>query len=100
MNHLGTLIAMSTYMGIAESTNRTHVTRPAMFIREACQPGNLSPIFSIQGRRSDFLSFLSEIGNPKYVHENSAGVQDRVKHAASTSTSHLMGTTQLFWRLV
>ena len=65
MNHLGTFNAIRTCIGRAEITNRTQVARPAMFIRLAFQLGNLSPILSTQGKRSIFLSFLSDIGRPK-----------------------------------
>ena len=52
---------------MAVSTKRTRTTRPANVICEAFHPGSLLGIFSIQGSRSPLLSFLSDIGNPKYV---------------------------------
>ena len=67
----------------------------------ACHPGNLSPIFSIQGSKSAYLNFLSENGRPKYVQGNWAGVQGIYVLMLSTAgCSHLMGIAQLFWRLV
>jgi hypothetical protein len=72
-----------------------------MFISIAFDPGSLSPIFSIQGSKLDFLSFLSEFGNPKYVHGNSANVQGRVILTLSIACySHLIEITQLFCKLV
>lgn len=68
-------MAINTWMGRADRTNLTQTARPAKFIREAFQPGNLSPTFSIQGKRFYLLNFLSEMDNPKYVHGNSAVVQ-------------------------
>ena len=52
---------------MAVSTKRTRTARPANVISEAFHPGSLLGIFSIQGSRSPLLSFLSDIGNPKYV---------------------------------
>lgn len=40
MNHLGTLRAINTYVGMAESTKRTHVALLAIFIKKAFHPGN------------------------------------------------------------
>ncbi|KAG2617813.1 hypothetical protein PVAP13_3NG258010 [Panicum virgatum] len=65
MNHLGTLIAISRYIGMAVRTNLTNTARPAKLIREAFQPGSLLAIFSIQVIKSLRRNFLSEIGNPK-----------------------------------
>jgi len=60
-------MAIKRYTRLADRTNQTMVAHPAKFIRCAFQPGSLSAIFSILGKKSDFLSCLFEIGSPKYV---------------------------------
>ena len=66
-------------MGIADNTKRTQVTRLAIFIREACHAGSLSPILSIHNNKSAFLNCLFETDNPKYVHGKTAGAQGKVE---------------------
>jgi hypothetical protein len=65
ITHLGTFMAMRRYTGIVESTNQTRVVLPARLSRDAFQLGRRSAIFSIHCKRSPFLSFLLEIGNPR-----------------------------------
>jgi hypothetical protein len=87
MDHLGTLVEISKYIGIAERTCLTMVSLPALFIRDAFQDGSLSAIFSTQGKRSIFLSFLLDRGSPKCTQGKTALEQGKISSVAAKTSS-------------
>jgi hypothetical protein len=63
------------------------VALPALFVRDAFQDGSLSAIFSTQGKRSIFLSFLLDRGSPKYTQGKTALEQGKISYVVAKTSS-------------
>lgn len=73
---------------------------PARLRRWAFQLGSRSAILCTHCKRSLFLSFLSEIGSPRYVHDKKAEVQwNTLQPSCTDCSSQLMGMAQLLCML-